>query len=212
MNEFEQKLAEPFDPQEIKCRPGKIVGNRCLVLHYIDARLVMDRLDEVVGVLGWQDNYEVLPGGCVACRLMVRLQPQHEWVVKMDVGSPSEQSDDGDQLKAAFSDALKRAAVKFGIGRYLYSLGSPPVWADYDEKTKKVAKMPELPPWARPAQKAPLIDQDIRKAAMSILEPAARQGIKAYELAWSALSREMRIAVAQDHPKLKERANAATGS
>jgi hypothetical protein len=40
----------------------------------------------------------------------------------MDVGGPSEQPDEGDRVKAAFSDALKRAAVKFGIGRYLYRL------------------------------------------------------------------------------------------
>ena len=44
----------------------------------------------------------------------------------MDVGAPSEQPDGGDRLKAAFSDALKRAAVKFGIGRYLYRL--PQQW------------------------------------------------------------------------------------
>jgi hypothetical protein len=33
-------------------------------------------------------------------------------IVKTDVSSPSEQRDDGDKLKAAFSDALKRAAIK----------------------------------------------------------------------------------------------------
>ena len=37
-------------------------------------------------------------------------------------------------MKAAFSDALKRAAVKLGVGRYLYRLGGQ--WVDYDEKAK----------------------------------------------------------------------------
>jgi hypothetical protein len=40
-------------------------------------------------------------------------------LTKVDVGGPSEQPDGGDWLKAAFSDALKRAAVKFGVGRHL---------------------------------------------------------------------------------------------
>jgi hypothetical protein len=51
-----------------------------------------------------------------------------------DVGSPSEQPDDGDQLKAALSDALKRAAIKLGIGRYHYRL--PRQWVDYDPQAR----------------------------------------------------------------------------
>jgi len=49
-------------------------------------------------------------------------------------------------LKAAFSDALKRTAVKFGIGRYLYRL--PQQWADYDPVKKQFAGTPRLPDWA----------------------------------------------------------------
>jgi hypothetical protein len=48
---------------------------------------------------------------------------------------PSEQPDGGDRLKAAFSDALKRAAVKYGVGRYLYRL--PSQWVDYDPQRRQ---------------------------------------------------------------------------
>jgi hypothetical protein len=65
----------------------------------------------------------------------------------MDVGGPSEQPDGGDRLKAAFSDALKRAAVKFGIGRYLYRL--PQQWADYDPAKRQFSAAPRLPDWAQ---------------------------------------------------------------
>jgi hypothetical protein len=58
----------------------------------------------------------VLPDGAVVCRLRLKIGDQ--WITKVDVGSPSGQPDNGDRTKAAFSDALKRAAVKFGIGRY----------------------------------------------------------------------------------------------
>jgi len=71
-----------------------------------------------------------------------------EWVTKVDVGGESDQKDVGDKRKAAFSDALKRAAVKFGISRYLYNL--PGVWCDYDAKAKQLAKAPTLPIWALP--------------------------------------------------------------
>src|SRR5690606_5926758 len=61
----------------------------------------------------------------------------------------SEQKDQGDRRKAAVSDALKRAAVKFGIGRYLYRL--PQQWVDYDPRQRKIINPPPLPPWAIPA-------------------------------------------------------------
>lgn len=139
-------LAAPFDPREVKFKPAAVSGNRALALAYVDARVIQDRLDHVLGVSGWQDEYECLPDGSVVCRLRLRLGD--EWITKMDVGGPSEQPDEGDRRKAAFSDALKRAAVKFGIGRYLYRL--PSQWVDYDVQKRRFAKMPVLPPFALP--------------------------------------------------------------
>ncbi len=135
-----EQLAEPFDADEVKFKPGVISGNRALALPYVDARVIQDRLDEVLGVAGWQDEYECLPDGSVVCRLRLRLG--EEWITKMDVGGQSEQPDEGDRRKAAFSDALKRAAVKFGVGRYLYRL--EPQWVDYDSQKKKIVKPPKL--------------------------------------------------------------------
>jgi hypothetical protein len=137
-------LAAPFTEDEIKFKPGVVSGNRALALPYVDARAIQDRLDEVLGVAGWQDEYECLPDGSVVCRLQLRLNK--EWITKMDVGGPSEQPDEGDRRKAAFSDALKRAAVKFGIGRYLYRQEAQ--WVDYDTQKKKFAKQPKLPVFA----------------------------------------------------------------
>jgi hypothetical protein len=140
------RLAEPFDAGEVKWKPQTVKGNRALAVCYIDARLVMDRLDEVFGVGGWQDEYSQLPNGSVLCRLSVKIGG--EWVAKTDVGSESEQPDEHDRTKAAFSDALKRTAVKFGIGRYLYRLGHQ--WCDYDVAKRQFASRPQLPKWAMP--------------------------------------------------------------
>jgi hypothetical protein len=144
-------LAEPFPREQVKFRAGATAGNRAMALAYVDVRAVQDRLDQVLGVTGWRDEYEVLAGGSVLCRLRLRLGA--EWITKMDVGSPSEQPDEGDRRKAAFSDALKRAAVKFGIGRYLYRL--PVQWVDFDPKKRRFTRAPTLPSGAlpRPATK-----------------------------------------------------------
>ena len=101
----EALLAEPFEAREVKFKPAVVSGNRAMALAYVDARVIQDRLDEVLGVAGWQDEYEVLPDGSVVCRLRLRLGD--EWITKMDVGGPSEQPDEGDRRKAAFSDALE---------------------------------------------------------------------------------------------------------
>jgi hypothetical protein len=142
-------LSAPFEASEVKFKPAVVSGNRAMALAYVDARVIQDRLDDVLGVDGWQDDYECREDGSVVCRLRLRLGD--EWVTKVDVGGPSEQSDGGDRLKAAFSDALKRAAVKFGIGRYLYRL--PAQWLDYDTKTKRFVRPPTLPANALPARR-----------------------------------------------------------
>ncbi len=143
-----KRLTEPFDPSEVRFKPAVVSGSRALALAYVDARVIQDRLDNVLGVRGWQDDYEVLADGSVLCRLRLRLGD--EWITKTDVGGPSEQPDGGDRTKAAVSDALKRAAVKFGIGRYLYRL--PQQWVDYDAKAKRIAQPPTLPAWAMPGE------------------------------------------------------------
>jgi hypothetical protein len=159
---FEALLA-PFGESEVKFKPQAVRGNRALALAYVDVRSIMDRLDAVVEVENWQDHYELVPDNSVICRLGVRLGKR--WITKTDVGSPSEQPDGGDRLKAAFSDALKRAAVKFGIGRYLYRL--PQQWADYDSTRKQFASTPRLPAWAT------------RSEEPRDMDPGSKQGLPA---------------------------------
>lgn len=158
MHELQDQLAAPFDPSEVKHKPAMVKGNRALALHYVDARVIMDRLDAVVGVDGWSDEYEFLPDGSCLCKLRVRFGDA--WITKMDVGGESEQPDEGDRHKAAVSDALKRAAVKFGVGRYLYRL--PSQWVDYDPQTKRLLSKPALP--------APASNGALRKQLLALVE------------------------------------------
>jgi hypothetical protein len=143
------QLTAPFPLEAVHFKPLSVKGNRALAAAYLDARAVMQRLDTVFGVGGWRDAYQLVAGGSVVCTLSVKVDG--EWVEKTDVGSPSEQPDDGDKLKAAFSDALKRAAIKLGIGRYLYRL--PRQWVDYDPQARQFVRPPQLPAWALPPTK-----------------------------------------------------------
>lgn len=152
-------LREPFQPNEVKWKPQAVKESKALAVAFIDARTVERRLDSVMSLDGWEDDYQVMENGGVICRLKLRIG--NAWVQRCDVGSPSEQPDEGDRTKAAFSDALKRAAVKFGVGRYLYRL--PLQWVDYDPKARKFVKVPTLPPWALPQQPKdpPKAEQDV---------------------------------------------------
>jgi hypothetical protein len=111
-------LAAPFNAQETRVRSQ--AGRQ---VQYITARTAMNRLDSVLGPENWWDEY--LPGeNSVLCRLTVRL-PDGATLTKADAGGYAGMPDQGDDDKSGFSDAFKRAAVKFGVGRYLYRDGVP---------------------------------------------------------------------------------------
>lgn len=134
------KLAAPFDPNDVAWKPQTLRDNRALAVAYIDARTVAERLDQVVAG-EWAFDWEEASGGCVKGKLNIR------GTIRCDVGEQGG-GPQGKTLKAAVSDSLKRAAVQFGVGRYLYRL--PPQWVDYDTRYKRLAHTPELPAWAKP--------------------------------------------------------------
>lgn len=82
---------------------------------YIDSRDVQDLLDDVCGPENWQDDYFEVKGN-VYCKIGIRVNDS--WVWKSDCGIES----NVDAQKGEASDAFKRAAVKWGIGRFLYHL------------------------------------------------------------------------------------------
>lgn len=117
--EILEQLRKPFPASKIsfKCQTKPSEKGNSLVVAYIDARDVMDRLDEVVGP-DWSTRFEWIGDKAVMCYLTVC------GVTRADV---SGQDSDNEPVKSAVSDALKRAAVNFGIGRFLYDL--PKMWA-----------------------------------------------------------------------------------
>lgn len=80
---------------------------------YIDARQVASLLDEVVSAENWQVKYDTV-GGMLFAGIGIKIG--EEWVWKWDTGSESEI----EKEKGYVSDSFKRAAVQWGIGRFLY--------------------------------------------------------------------------------------------
>jgi hypothetical protein len=68
------ELSAPFPPEKIHWRIGPMTKDKTKgkPLAYIDARDVMDLLDEVVGPENWEDHYTEGPQGRVFCRLQIR--------------------------------------------------------------------------------------------------------------------------------------------
>ena len=128
MNDLIEKLCAPFPIEAHKWRVGATSRDKTkgVALCYIDARDVQDRLDEAVGPENWQSEFVETPSGRILCRLSIRIGD--EWVSKMD--GAGDTSIEGE--KGGISDALKRAAVQWGVGRYLYTLEAP--WVDLENK------------------------------------------------------------------------------
>lgn len=120
MDELFTRLAAPFPADRVSWRVGSTNKDKSkgLALAYIDARDVMQRLDEAVGPANWQSRYPHADKKTV-CEIGIKIDG--EWVWKANGAGDS----DIEAEKGALSDALKRAAVMWGIGRYLYDLESP---------------------------------------------------------------------------------------
>ncbi len=123
MDNIQEKLQRPFEANEIEWRVqqsgeknGKVWA---MVLAYVTNRAVMDRLDEVFGVGGWKNEYLPTPSmDGVMCGISAKIDG--EWITKYD-GAENTQVE---AVKGGLSSAMKRTAVQFGIGRYLYNLES----------------------------------------------------------------------------------------
>jgi hypothetical protein len=119
--EIFDQLSAPFPEHAIDWRVGSTNKDKTkgMALAYIDARAVQDRFDSVCGMDGWQCNYTPIGDGSVVCNIGVR--SEGDWIWKSNGAGKT----DFEAEKGMYSDAFKRAAVMFGVGRYLYDLQSP---------------------------------------------------------------------------------------
>lgn len=114
-------LRRPFTPEAIKFKVQTVFKDAkgCVIVSYIDARLVIERLNAVVGGR-WDARYSPATDTTLWCHLEVFD------VMRSDIGKAT----GIEAEKARVSDSLKRAAVQFGIGVSVYALPQVTVWAN----------------------------------------------------------------------------------
>ena len=146
-----EELREPFPPQDIQWRIGQKSkdGKKAMVLPYVTNRAIMERLDQVVGVGNWYPEFRPVDAGGehgMICRLTIVIN------LGDDLGWRTLTREDGasntkiEPIKGGISDSMKRAAVQFGIGRYLYNLKES--WVTLGDYNR--FDPPNLPIWALP--------------------------------------------------------------
>ena len=107
-----EKLREPMP---CKWKPQSTKNNVAICVAYVDAREVQKKLDEVCGIANWQSRHKEVKG-LLFCEIGILVEDK--WIWKSDVGTES----NIEKAKGESSDSFKRAAVMWGIGRFLYDM------------------------------------------------------------------------------------------
>lgn len=145
-DEIMKKLQDPFPPDDVEWRVGSTNKEKTsgLALAYITNRAIQNRLDEVFGPFGWQNQFKEWKQNSQICGISVFWNGQ--WITKWD-GADDSQTE---AIKGGLSDSMKRAAYQWGIGRYLYKLEQQ--WCKLKQAGNSyvLAEEPKLPGWALP--------------------------------------------------------------
>ena len=157
------RLADPFAADDVEWKPGATTRDKTkgLAMAYLTSRAVQQRFDDVCGPADWRNEFAEGPGGGVLCGISVRVDRADgtsEWVTKWD-GADNSQVE---AVKGGLSGATKRAAVQWGVGRYLYDL--PATWVRLDDRGR-FAETPRIPPAYLP--RAPRAESNRREPSAS---------------------------------------------
>lgn len=109
-----QDLNKPLPIDSIDFRVQSInAGGYATILAYKDARVDINRLNEVCGVLGWKREHTRENKNCI---VSIWDKDNKQWVSKEDTGVES----NAEAQKGLASDSFKRACFNWGIGIELY--------------------------------------------------------------------------------------------
>ena len=151
-----RELQKPFKEEEIEWRVGATNKDKTmgLALPYVTNKAIQNRLDEVFGVFGWKNEFKEWKGNSQLCGISIWDEDKGEWLTKYDGADDTTM----ESTKGGLSDAMKRSAVQFGIGRYLYKLD--PIWVPLKDG-KYLDFIPQLPVWALPYEEQQRITREV---------------------------------------------------
>jgi hypothetical protein len=170
-------LAAPFDPKDLKHRPGR-AG---LIFTYADARAVAQRLDDVLGLAGWQFEVKVADPARSVVHGSLVIVVDGASTIHQDFGYPNSAQDD-EPLKSAASDALRRCAAQVGVGRSLYSPDKGVGGVQVPVAAPAPARSPQIAPVG--ALGVPTDDERLARAAMAFAQDAG-DGACSHGEAWA---------------------------
>jgi hypothetical protein len=170
-------LAAPFDAKDLKQRPGR-AG---LVFTYADARAVAQRLDDVLGLAGWQFEVKVADPARSVVHGSLAIVVDGKTSIRQDFGYPNSAQDD-EPLKSAASDALRRCAAQIGVGRSLYSPEKGQGGIPAPERAATPLRSPQIAPVG--ASGVPTDDERLARAAMAFAQELG-EGTCSHGEAWS---------------------------
>lgn len=131
--ELRLALSAPFSSADIDWRVSATTQDksRGLAVPYVTNRAIQNRLDDTVGVDGWHNDFVPWKGDqAQLCGISIYFPGSQAWITKWDGADDS----DFESVKGGLSDSMKRAAVEWGIGRYLY--GMTQVWVAIEPRGK----------------------------------------------------------------------------
>ncbi len=162
LNELIKTLSAPL-PVEWRVQSLSKTKDKAICTSFVDARTVQNRLDEVCAAFGatWDVDYKEVCG-VVFAGITITIDAikgpngdyiqQHECSTRWDAGNRVEEKVEDRMYvqggKSAASDAFKRAAVMFGLGRFVYDIPPVVLPADQyknvlDDKGQKVYNLTE---------------------------------------------------------------------
>ena len=133
---IKQELAKPFAPEDLEWRPQQTNREKTcgMAVAYVTNRAIQDRLDDVVGPDNWHNDFRPWhPVGnkeSQICGISIYNEERKEWNTKWDGAEDT----DIEAVKGGLSDSMKRAAVQWGIGRYLYKMDG--IWVNVEVRGK----------------------------------------------------------------------------
>lgn len=136
-SEIQAALAMPFAPEDLEWRLQRTFvsgGNTMgVAVPYVTNRAIQSRLDEVVGLNNWHNEYKPWHGtgkkDSQICGISIYFEGR-SWITKWDGAEDT----DIEPIKGGLSDSMKRAAVQWGIGRVLYNMDV--VFVDVEQRGK----------------------------------------------------------------------------
>ena len=132
---IQEELCAPFAAADLEWRIQMAFPDdmRGIAVPYVTNRAIQNRLDSVVGVDHWYNDYKPWHGAgkkeSQICGISIFFEDRG-WITKWDGAEDS----DIEPIKGGLSDSMKRSAVQWGIGRILYGMDT--VYVDIEKKGK----------------------------------------------------------------------------